>query len=213
MYSFVYILFPFHNSFSKGLLTFFQTCPLALHHQILTSHANTGTWRRNLSSHSWSQTGDQERKKGEVVTSQMNDFTVRLYKLILYVKCLPLEVPREKLNLFSGLAECLPQTASHFPAQMRSVFSMFILFLRSLNMKKFFVSRMHFITSVFVLPLEVETAPAAQHLHGALLDLEFLRCELLPSFHREVSALFPLGSWLYCQCFLLVKRQGAIEGT
>lgn len=61
-------------------------------------------------------------------------------------------------------------------------------------MKKFFVSRMDFITSGFVLPLEVETAPTAQQFHGALLDLEFLRCELPPPFHREVSALFPLGS-------------------
>lgn len=50
-------------------------------------------------------------------------------------------------------------------------------------MKKFFISHVDFITSVFVLPLELETAPAAQQLHGALLDLEFLRCELLPPFH------------------------------
>ncbi|KAI1236178.1 putative tRNA pseudouridine synthase 1, partial [Lamprotornis superbus] len=45
---------------------------------------------------------------------------------------------------------------------------------RSLNMEKFFVSHMDFITSVFMLSLEVETAPAAQQFQGALLDLEFL---------------------------------------
>lgn len=130
----------------------------------------------------------------------------------MYAKCLLLEVPREKLKLFTGLAECLPKTMSHFHARIRSVFSMLIFFLKSLNMKKF-MSHMDFITSVFVLPLELETAPAAQQLHGALLDLEFLRCELLPPLHRGVSAFFPLGSWLHCQHFLLVKRQGAIEGT
>lgn len=68
---------------------------------------------------------------------------------------------------------------------------------------------MDFITSVFMLPLEVETAPAAQSYIGALLDLEFLRCELLPPFHREVSAFFPSASWLYCRHFPLVKRQNA----
>lgn len=61
-------------------------------------------------------------------------------------------------------------------------------------MKKYFISHMDFITSVSMLPLEVETSPAAQQLHRALLDLEFLRCELLPPFRREVSAVFPLGS-------------------
>lgn len=101
---------------------------------------------------------------------------------------------QNKLKHFTGLVERLLKIKSHFHAQIRSVFSMFIFFLRSLNIKTFFISHMDFITSVFMLPLEVETAPAARQLHGALLDLEFLRCELLPAFHRDVSAFFPLGS-------------------
>lgn len=72
----------------------------------------------------------------------MNVFTVRLYKLIICVKCPLLEVPREELKLFTGLAECLLKTMSHFHAQVRSVFSMLIFFLRSLNMKKAFISHM-----------------------------------------------------------------------
>lgn len=142
----------------------------------------------------------------------MNAFSVSLYKLILYVKCLLLEEPREKLKLFTGLAECLLDNVTFPCSDEICLFNVHLLFEVTKH-EKFFISHMGFITSVFMLPLEVETAPAAQQLHRAFLDLEFLRCELLPPFHRDVSAFFPLGSWLYCMHFLLVKRQGAIEDT